>query len=132
VRPFLEDLMDGHDGRVPVIAFIGGEKAMKSALAEQTKAAKSGQNYLVTDESRTLLPDGSDMPLVVGGLAARGRALTYDKTVDGILLVVRDNALLRANLVFDRIDKVVDCHAAKDGAEVGDEVLALLEDLAAA
>jgi cyanophycin synthetase len=132
VGPFLENLMNGHDGRVPVIAFIGGEKAMKSALVDQAKAAKNGENWIVTDESRTLLPDGSEMPLVAPGLAARGRALTYDKAVGGILLVVRDDALLRANLVFDRIDKVVDCRTAKDRAEVGDAVVALLDDLSAA
>lgn len=57
--------------------------------------------------------------------------MTYDKTVDGILLVVRDDTLLRANLMFDRLDKIVDCRTAKDGAEVGDEVLVLLEGLAA-
>lgn len=131
VRPFLEDLMGGHDGRIPVMAFIGGEKAIKSALAEQAKAAKKGENWAVTDECRTLLLDGREIYLAAQGLAARGRALTYDATVDGILLVVRDDALLSANLVFDRLDKVIDCRTVRDEAEVGDEVLALLEDLAA-
>lgn len=132
VRPFLDGLMGGDNGRIPVIAFVGDEKAMKSALVEQANAAKNGENWIVTDESRTLLPDGSEMPLVAPGLAARGRALTYDRTVDSILLVVRDDALLRANLAFDRLDKVVDCRTAKRGEEIGDEVLVLLEDLAAA
>lgn len=132
VRPFLEDLMGGDNGRIPAIAFVGGEKAMKCALAEQAKAAKKGANWVVTDGSRTLLPDGSEMHLVASDLAARARALTYDNKVEGMLLVVSDDALLSAGFVIDRLDRVVDCRTAKDGKEVGDEMLDFLEDLAAA
>ena len=73
VRPVLENLMQGSDGRIPVMVFVGNDEAWAAALAEQAKAAKMGASWIVTDPRRTLLSDGSELHFTVSGLAARAR-----------------------------------------------------------
>ena len=108
ITDYLDLLLDGGDGRIPVEAVIGGEAAWDAALARQASLGGDGAGIFVTSAARTLDGDGREIPMPFRSLHQRCRALLLSRLVHGVLLVVQDDEILDTGLPVERIDALID------------------------
>jgi cyanophycin synthetase len=109
----------GGDGRIPIHVVIGaGTEAEDKARSIQQTLTHRGLRCWVTGARATLDSSGAPHALAVDGLFARVHALLLNATVDAIVMVVEDTALLSTGLPIDRIDEVVGVGAIGHGEAV--------------
>jgi len=113
----------GGDGRIPIHVVIGaGAAAEDKVRSIQQTLTHRGLRCWVTGARATFDPSGAPHALSVDGLFAGVRALLLNATVDALVMVVEDTALLSSGLPIDRIDEVVEVGAvrqASDGSVLG-------------
>jgi D-alanine-D-alanine ligase-like ATP-grasp enzyme len=79
---FLDRLMGGGDGRIPLLAVAD----LVSAQREKTALAQSGLRAWITSAAQTHDPDGQPLPMVVRGLHARVQALLCRADVEALII----------------------------------------------
>ncbi|MDP1647801.1 MAG: hypothetical protein Q8M01_06330 [Rubrivivax sp.] len=102
---FLAGLLPG-DGRIPIEVFIGADAALSAARHRQRELAAAGLPHHLTSHDRTWASDASELRLDSSGLFDRSLALLMDHEVQGLILVVQSEELLRSGLPMDRVDRV--------------------------
>ena len=103
---FIQHLMGGSDGRLPVEAFVGGDGAVAAARERQKAHARAGHSAHIALADQIVLPDGQTRRLAVRGLAAHCRALVLDAAVTRIIVVVQDDECLGQPWLLDRLTAV--------------------------
>jgi hypothetical protein len=112
IRDYLDLLLDGGDGRIPVETVIGGKAAWDAAMARRASQGGDGAGIFVTSAARTLDGDGREIPMPFRSLHQRCRALLLSRRVHGVLLVVQDDEILDTGLPVERIDALIDAAGA--------------------
>jgi D-alanine-D-alanine ligase-like ATP-grasp enzyme len=109
---YLDLLLEGGDGLIPIDVVIGGAAAWDTALAHRRARSRDGAGIFVTSAERTLGGDGREIPMALRGLHARCRALLLSRQVHGLMILVQDDELLDAGLPVERIDTLIDAGGA--------------------
>ncbi|MFT5720429.1 MAG: cyanophycin synthetase [Motiliproteus sp.] len=91
-------------GRIPIEAFVGGDAALERAQQRQQTLVSEGLACYLTSHQRTQDNAGNPQPMIGEDLFSRCRALLMDRSVDAVLLVIHNDALLHTGLPVDRID----------------------------
>lgn len=102
---FLDRLLSG-DGRIAIEVFIGADAALCAARSRQRELAAGGLPHHLTTHDRSWAGDASELHLDASGLFDRCLALLMDREVQGLILVVQNDELLRSGLPVDRVDRV--------------------------
>ena len=102
---FLDRLLPG-DGRIAIEVFIGADAALSAARCRQRELAAGGLPHRLTTHDRNWAGDASELHLDASGLFDRCLALLMDGDVQGLILVVQNDELLRSGLPVDRVDRV--------------------------
>lgn len=108
----LPDLFDGlmvGDGRIPIIAYVGGEAAWQQGASRQLALRETGVNCYLTNHVQTLNGRQEPMPLPQPGMFQRALALLMNREVEALILVIQTDELLYAGLPVDRIDEIHSC-----------------------
>ena len=95
------------DGRIPVIAAVGGQMAFAAASAKQQELAGSGTKCFLTSHQITLAPNGDRIIYPFEGLFKRCQALLTNLQVEAIVLVVQTDELLESGLPVDRLSEIL-------------------------
>jgi cyanophycin synthetase len=114
-----------NQGRIPIVAFVGGVDAMKSAQNFlQSKHAK-GQKMVLTSADSTIDENGHELHMPLKGLNARTNALLIQKTTQALIVVVQTNEILLTPFCLDKIDDLyeIDNHIV----DVNDETKLISE-----
>ncbi len=105
---FFGGLMVG-DGRIPIIAYVGGEAAWQQGASRQQALREAGVNCYLTNHVQTLNGRQEPMPLPQPRLFQRALALLMNRDVEALILVIQTDELLYAGLPVDRIDEIHPC-----------------------
>ncbi|MDP2109428.1 MAG: hypothetical protein Q8N48_00825 [Thiobacillus sp.] len=108
----LPDFFDGFmvgDGRIPIIAYVGGEAAWQQGASRQLALRDTGVNCYLTNHVQTLNGRQELMPLPQPGLFQHALALLMNRDVEALILVIQTDELLYAGLPVDRIDEIHPC-----------------------
>lgn len=105
---FFAGLMVG-DGRIPIIAYVGGDAAWQQGTSRQLALREAGINCHLTNHVQTLNGRQELMPLPQPGLFQRALALLMNREVEALILVIQTDELLYAGLPVDRIDEIHAC-----------------------
>jgi cyanophycin synthetase len=98
----------GGDGRIPIHVVIGaGAAAEDKARSIQQTLTHRRLRCWVTSARATFDPSGAPHALTVDGLFRRVRALLLNSTVDALVMMVDDTALLSSGLPVDCIVEVI-------------------------
>jgi cyanophycin synthetase len=112
---FFEDFFPGQ-GRIPVVAYVGGDEAKRKALEEQLRWAKKkvGCFFCSHNESRSpqgpITHFGEDGPAF--GLFERVQSLLMNRSAERLVVLIQNNDLLRRGLPMDRFSRVI--HVGKE------------------
>jgi cyanophycin synthetase len=112
VSHVLHELLS-NDGKIPIEVFLGDDTAMSEAKKVQSNYAKRGVQCWLTNHIISLSPDGEMIPLVANNLFSKVSALLLDKSVEALLIIIQDDALLETGLPVPYIDFIHDV-AKKD------------------
>ena len=102
---YLAGLLQG-DGRIPIEVFIGADAALSAARRRQRELAATGLHHHITTHERTWASNDKELKFDSSGLFDRCLALLMDREVQGLILVVQNDELLRSGLPIDRVDRV--------------------------
>lgn len=105
---FFQEFMAGK-GRIPVIVYLGGEAAWKRGKERQAEMIGSGVRCYLSNHRQTLDAERNPLHLSAQGLHRRAIALSLNRDVEALVLVVQDDDLRRTGMPFDRIDEVHRC-----------------------
>jgi cyanophycin synthetase len=97
------------DGRIPIIAYVGGEAAWQQGASRQLALREAGINCYLTNHVQTLNGRQELMPLPQPGMFRRALALLMNREVAALILVIQTDELLYAGLPVDRIDEIHPC-----------------------
>lgn len=97
------------DGRIPIIAYVGGETAWQQGASRQLALREAGVNCYLTSHVQTLNGRQEPMPLPQPGLFQRALALLMNRDVEALILVIQSDELLYTGLPVDRIDENHPC-----------------------
>jgi cyanophycin synthetase len=105
IESILEEVIP-NKGKIPIEVFIGDEFAWEKAKELQLVYAKEGKHYCLTTDTLTIAWDGKEIPFLGSNLFMRCSAMLFDKQVEGLLVVIQNNALLKSGLPFQHIDRI--------------------------
>jgi D-alanine-D-alanine ligase-like ATP-grasp enzyme len=107
IPEYLDRLLDG-DGRIPVEVFVGGDAAWRAALGRQEALRAQGRRAFLSNADLTLDGDGAELPMPIGGLYRRARALVLSSEVEALVLAVQTDELIHTGLPLERVDRVIE------------------------
>jgi hypothetical protein len=107
IPEYLDRLLDG-DGRIPVEVFVGSDAAWQAALARREALRAKGRRAFLTNADLTLDGNGAELPMPIGGLYRRARALVLSSEVEALVLAVQTDELLHTGLPLERVDRVTE------------------------
>ncbi len=103
VRSFVRRHFEG-DGRIPVYAIVGeAQQGLRRALELQRQLTLQGQRCWITGATTTVNATGETHHLTAAGLFGRVQALLLHSSVDALVMMIEDHALLACGLPVDRI-----------------------------
>ncbi len=105
---FFKEFMPGN-GRIPVIVYLGGEAAWRRGKERQSEMIERGIRCYLSSHRQTLDADRNPLHLSAPELHRRALALSLNRDVEALILVVQDDDLRRVGMPFDRIDEVHRC-----------------------
>lgn len=108
----LPDFFDGFmvgDGRIPVIAYVGGEAAWQQGVSRQLALRETGVNCYLTNHVQTLDGRQKSMPLPQPGMFQRVLTLLMNREVEALIMIIQTGELLFTGLPVDRIDEIHPC-----------------------
>ena len=98
------------DGRIPIIAYVGGEAAWQQGASRQLALRETGVNCYLTNHVQTLNGRQEPMPLPQPRIFQRALALLMNREVEALILVIQTDELLYAGLPVDRINEIHTCN----------------------
>lgn len=104
---FLETLIKD-EGRIPVHVYIGDLEAIALAQSKWRQAVETGMRAVFVSPEQTLMNDGKQHIMPLGGLRERFRALIMMPTVDALFLVAEDKEFFQSNLPLNLINSISD------------------------
>jgi cyanophycin synthetase len=103
----LDNILDeiiSDNGKIPIEVFVGDDSALQKAKDYQFELSQKGRKFWLTSDKLTLTPDGIENHLTVDGLFMRCSALLLNRQVEGLLVVIQNDELLRTGLPFQHIN----------------------------
>ena len=97
-----------HGGKIPIEVFVGDDAALSQAKKVQSNYAKKGIQCWLTNHITSLNPKGEICPLAANNLFSKVSALLFDKSVEALLIVIQNDALLQTGLPVPYIDSIHD------------------------
>lgn len=98
--------MVSDNGRIPVEAFVGGDRAVEAACARQRELLGQGVAAFATCHRETLDPEGRHLSIPRAGLFERCVALLMNPQVEAVILGVQTDEWLQRGLPVDRLSSV--------------------------
>lgn len=96
-----------NQGRIPVVAYVGGAEAKAQALKDQAVWKKKKVACFVCTHEESLSPTGVIQHPQKGiGLFGRVRSLLMNRAVERLIVVVQTDEFLRTGLPVDRFEQV--------------------------
>lgn len=105
---FFNEFMVG-DGRIPIIAYVGGEAAWQQGVSRQLALRETGVNCYLTNHVQTLDGRQKLMPLPQPGMFQRVLTLLMNREVEALIMIIQTGELLFTGLPVDRIDEIHPC-----------------------
>lgn len=93
IPDFLRTLIIGN-GKIPIEAFVGDDRAIAAALKRQKELQDRGIICFVTSDTQTYNEQQLSMPLEGFGLNYRAKALIHHKQVEALLIVIVNDEIL--------------------------------------
>ncbi len=97
-----------NNGRIPIEIFVGDGAAMSQAKTAQKNYTKKRIQCWLTNHIVSLSPSGEVFPLAANNLFSKVSALLFDKSVEALLIVVQNDALLETGLPVPYVDAIHD------------------------
>lgn len=108
IIPHLLNTWLPHGGKIPIEVFIGSDEALREAIKVQSDYAKKGIQCWLTNHVTSLSPMGEIFPLSANNLFSKVSALLFDKSIEALLIVIQNDALLETGLPVPYIDLIHD------------------------
>lgn len=98
------ELIVPHEGRIPIVVYVGGAIAMQTAREYMVNKNNQGQDFVLTSSEFTSNSKGYEIRLSCSGLSKRVNALLMQKSTKALIIVVQTNEILFDPLQIDKID----------------------------
>jgi cyanophycin synthetase len=106
-RSIISDLLNNwlpNAGKIPIEVFVGDDDDMSQAKSVQSNYTKKGIQCWLTNHITCLAPSGEMSPVAAHNLFSKVSALLFDKSVEALLIVIQNDALLETGLPVPYID----------------------------
>lgn len=105
IPALLHTLMRGN-GRIPIEAFVGDDRAMDAALQRQKELIDRSIKCFVTSDTETFNEQQLPMLFPDTGLNYRAKALIYNKQVEVLLVVIGTDEILFNEFILGALDSL--------------------------
>lgn len=109
VAVYVERLMGGGDGRIPVEVFVGANGARETATVRAAELRAAGLRTAVTSHDWTEVEPGYALPMTSHLLADRVTALVLSPDTEAILIIVQNDGLLNTGIPLANADIITFC-----------------------
>ena len=103
VGAHLDRLLVGR-GCIPVHVFVGDNAALEAAKAAQSKLSQNGVDAHIVAAQETITCGGQVLATRATTASSRLRALMVDPSVEAVILVIQDDAMLQSGLPIEGVD----------------------------